>query len=118
MLRFLLKFLLTAVLVYGLSRVVPNVTLTGYTGAAILVLVLGVLNATVKPVLKFLGFPLTVFTLGLFLLVINVVIIKLADWLMDSFAVQGFFSALLFSLGLALVNGVVDLVLGDKQDKD
>lgn len=116
MLKFILKFVLTAILVYGLSQVIPNVTLNGVTGAAILVIVLGVLNAVVKPILKILGFPLTVFTLGLFLLVINVIIIKLADYLMDSFAVKGFVSALLFSLGLSLVNGVVDLVLGDSKD--
>lgn len=111
MLGFILKFILTAVLVYGLSLVLPGVVLTGVGGAAILVIVLGLLNATVKPLLKILGFPITVLTLGLFLLVINVIIVKLADFLMSSFDVHGFLNALLFSLALSVVNAVVDLVV-------
>lgn len=111
MLSFILKFLLTAVLVYGLSRVLPGVALDGVGSAAILVIVLGILNAIVKPVLSFLSLPINILTLGLFSLVINVIIIKLADYLMSSFDVHGFLNALLFSLGLAVVNTVVDAVL-------
>ncbi|GAB3578537.1 phage holin family protein [Hymenobacter daeguensis] len=111
MVGFILKFILTAVLVYGLSKVLPGVSLAGLDSAAILVVVLGILNAIVKPILKILGFPITVLTLGLFLLVINVIIVKLADYLMSSFSVDGFFYALLFSLALSVVNAIVDLVM-------
>jgi putative membrane protein len=111
MLGFILKFILTAVLVYGLSMVLPGVALSGFSSAAILVLVLGILNAVVKPILKILGFPITVLTLGLFLLVINVIIVKLADFLMSSFDVNGLLNALLFSIALSIVNAVVDLVI-------
>ncbi len=111
MLGFILKFILTAVLVYGLSMVLPGVVLSGFGSAAILVLVLGILNAVVKPILKILGFPITVLTLGLFLLVINVIIVKMADYLMSSFDVHGLLNALLFSLALSVVNAVVDLVI-------
>ena len=111
MVGFILKFVLTAVVVYGLSQVLPGVTLSGVGGAAILVVVLGLLNAVVKPILKILGFPITVLTLGLFLLVINVVIVKLADFLMDSFTVTGFINALIFSVALSVVNAVVDMVI-------
>ena len=111
MLSFILKFILTAVLVYGLSKVLPGVVLGGVGSAAILVIVLGLLNAVVKPILQILGFPITVLTLGLFLLVINVIIVKLADFLMTSFNVHGFLNALLFSLALSVVNSVVDLVI-------
>ena len=111
MLSFILKFILTAVLVYGLSTVLPGVVLGGVGSAAILVIVLGLLNAVVKPILKILGFPITVLTLGLFLLVINVIIVKLADFMMTSFDVHGFLNALLFSLALSVVNSVVDLVV-------
>lgn len=111
MLGFILKFILTAVLVYGLSMVLPGVVLAGMGSAAILVIVLGILNAIVKPVLQILGFPITVLTLGLFLLVINVIIVKLADFLMSSFDVHGLLNALLFSLALSVVNAVVDLVM-------
>ncbi|MFD2717372.1 phage holin family protein [Hymenobacter monticola] len=111
MLGFILKFVLTAGLVYGLSMVMPGVALGGFSSALILVLVLGLLNAVVKPILKILGFPITILTLGLFLLVINVIIVKLADFLMDSFDVHGLLNALLFSLALSVVNAVVDLVI-------
>ena len=111
MVGFILKFVLTAVLVYGLSMVLPGVTLSGVGGAAILVLVLGLLNAVVKPILKILGFPITILTLGLFLLVINVIIVKLADFLMTSFDVHGLLNALLFSIALSVVNAVVDMVI-------
>jgi putative membrane protein len=111
MLGFILKFILTAALVYGLSMVLPGVTLGGFGSAAILVVVLGILNAVVKPILKIIGFPITVLTLGLFLLVINVIIVKLADFLMSSFSIEGFLYALLFSLALSVVNAIVDLVV-------
>lgn len=107
----LIKFILTAVLTYGLAQVLPNVHLAGIGSAAILVIVLGLLNATVKPILKIIGFPITVLTLGIFLLVINVIIVKLADLLMTSFSVTGFLSALIFSLALSLVTTVVDMVI-------
>ncbi len=111
MLSFILKFILTAVLVYGLSMVLPGVVLGGVGSAAILVIVLGLLNAVVKPILKILGFPITVLTLGLFLLVINVIIVKMADFLMTSFDVHGFLNALIFSFALSVVNAVVDLII-------
>ena len=111
MLSFILKFVLTAVLVYGLSMVLPGVVLGGVGSAAILVIVLGLLNAVVKPILKILGFPITVLTLGLFLLVINVIIVKMADFLMTSFDVHGFLNALIFSFALSVVNAVVDLII-------
>ncbi len=111
MLSFILKFILSAVLVYGLSLVLPGVTLSGVGGAAILIIVLAVLNAIVKPILQLLGLPITIITLGLFLLVINVIIVKLADYLMSSFDVHGFLNALLFSLALSVVNAVVDMII-------
>jgi putative membrane protein len=111
MVKLLIKFVLTAALTYGLARVLPNVHLTDLSAAAILVIVMGLLNATVKPVLKLIGFPITVLTLGIFLLVINVIIVKLADYLMSSFSVEGFLSALIFSIALSLVTSVVDMIV-------
>ena len=114
MLSFILKFIVTAVLVYGLAQLLPGVELGGIGSAALLLVVLGILNAVVKPILSILSFPITVLTLGLFALVINVIIIWLADKLMNSFDVHGFLNTLLFSLGLAVVNAVVGMVF----DKD
>jgi len=109
--KILIKFILTAVLTYGLAQILPSVRLDGVGSAAILVIVLGLLNATVKPLLKIIGFPITILTLGLFLLVINVIIVKLADFLMSSFSVVGFLNTLIFSLALSLVTAVVDMIM-------
>lgn len=114
MLSFIIKFIITAVLVFGLAQLLPGVQLGGIGSAAILLIVLGILNAVVKPILSILSFPITVLTLGLFALVINVIIIFLADYLMTSFNVQGFLNALLFSIGLAVANAVVGMIF----DKD
>lgn len=114
MLSSIIKFIITAVLVFGLSRVLPGVQLDGVGSAALLVVVLGILNVVVRPILSLLSLPINILTLGLFSLVINVLIIFLADKLMDSFDVHGFLNALLFSLGLAVVNAVVGMIF----DKD
>lgn len=114
MLSFIIKFIITAVLVFGLAQLLPGVQLGGIGSAAILLIVLGILNAVVKPILSILSFPITVLTLGLFALVINVIIIFLADYLMTSFNVHGFLNALLFSIGLAVANAVVGMIF----DKD
>ncbi|TGE24744.1 phage holin family protein [Hymenobacter aquaticus] len=108
---FILKLLLTAIITYVLARFLPGAHLGGFTDAILLVIVLAILNAVLKPILKILGFPITVLTLGLFLLVINAVIVLLADWLLAGFKLDGFLSALIFSVALSLVTSVVDMVI-------
>jgi putative membrane protein len=73
----------------------------------VLALVLAILNAIVKPILIFITLPITVVTLGLFLFVINALIILLADKLLKGFQVNGFWWALLFSLLLSIVTSVL-----------
>ncbi|GAB2969257.1 phage holin family protein [Hymenobacter coalescens] len=108
---FILKFILSAIVAYVLTKVLPGAHLDGFTDALLLVLVLGVLNAIVKPILKFVGFPITILTLGLFLLVINAIIVLLADWILPGFKVDGFLYALIFSIVLTLVTSVVDMIV-------
>ncbi|TGE20186.1 phage holin family protein [Hymenobacter elongatus] len=108
---FLLKLLLSAIITYVLGNYLPGAHLDGFTDALLLVLVLGILNAVLKPILKILGFPITVLTLGLFLLVINAVIVLLADWILPGFKLDGFVAALLFSIVLSLVTSVIDMVM-------
>lgn len=108
---FILKILLTAILTYLLAKFLPGAHLAGFGDAILLILVLALLNAVVKPILQLLGLPITILTLGLFLLVINAVIVLLADFLLSGFKVDGFFAALLFSIVLSLVTTVVDLIV-------
>jgi len=99
----LIKLLLGSIAVIITSYLLPGVTVANFGSALIVAAVLALLNATLKPLLIILTIPVTVVTLGLFLLVINGAIILLADALVPGFLVDGFFWALLFSLIMALL---------------
>jgi len=83
--------------------------------AVIFALVFAFLNAIIKPILVLLTFPITVVTLGLFLFVINALIILLADKLLDGLKVDGFWWALLFSIILSIFTSATEKALGDKE---
>lgn len=83
--------------------------LNKFSTALLVAVVLAFLNTIVKPILTILSLPITFFTLGLFLLVINALIILFADKLVDGFKVDGFWTALWFSLVLALVSSFLNL---------
>ncbi|MCK0122910.1 phage holin family protein [Gelidibacter sp. F2691] len=110
----IIRLLITAVAVVILAKFLPGVEVAGFTSAIILAIVLGLLNLFLKPLLVILTLPITVLTLGLFLLVINACIILLADEFMAGFEVDGFWIALLFSLLLSFLQSVLYSLL----DKD
>ncbi|SDR70932.1 putative membrane protein [Gillisia sp. Hel1_33_143] len=110
--KFILRILLTAVAVILLSQFLPGVSVAGYGTAIIVAIVLALLNLIVKPILVLFTLPVTIITLGLFLLVINAVIILLADGFITGFAVDGFWVALIFSLLLSLFQSVLYSLLG------
>ncbi|MBK5209665.1 MAG: phage holin family protein [Flavobacteriaceae bacterium] len=103
----ILKILLSAVAVLVIARFLPGVSIENYTSAIIVAVVLGILRVTVKPILIILTLPVTILTLGLFLLVINALIIMLADNLIDGFYVSGFWIALIFSLILSIFQSIL-----------
>ncbi len=113
--KFFIKLLLNAVAIVILAKVLNDVVVGGYTSAIIVAAVLALLNAIVKPILIILTFPITIVTLGLFLLVINASIILLADKFIDGFAVSGFWVALLFSILLSILQSFLYSIL--KEDK-
>ncbi len=84
------------------------VYLSGFGTAILVAIVLALLNITIKPLLIFFTIPATIFTLGLFLFVINAVVILMVDNLISGFAVNGFWWALLFSLVLSFVNSLLN----------
>lgn len=89
-----------------------------FTTAFLVAVVLAFLNTIVKPILTILSLPITFFTLGLFLLVINALIILFADKLVDGFKVDGFWTALWFSLVLSLVSGFLEMLSGSKKKEE
>lgn len=110
--KFILRILLTAVAVILLAKFLPGVSIASYGTAIIVALVLAILNLIVKPILVLLTLPVTIVTLGLFLLVINAVIILLADGFIPGFGVDGFWVALIFSLLLSLFQSILYSLLG------
>ena len=115
--KLIFKILLTAIAVVVIANFLPGVQIASYTSAIVVAIVLGILRVTVKPVLIFLTLPATIVTLGLFLLVINAIIILLADYFVGGFAVAGFWVALLFSLLLSLFQSVLYSFLKEKKEK-
>lgn len=115
--NFLLKVLITGLMAYLLQRyVLPGVHIVDMKTAALFALVLALLNAIVKPILVILTIPVTVFTLGLFLLVINALMIMLAAYFFKGVEVDGFWWALLFSILLSLGSSILySLVGGGKE---
>jgi putative membrane protein len=107
---FILKLLLSAVAVYIADYLIDGVSISSLTTTLIVAIVLGLLNAIVKPILVILTIPVTILTLGLFLLVINVIIVYIAAALVPGFAVDGFISALLFSIVVSLVTWLLDSI--------
>ena len=111
---FIINLLVSALVVFGLANILPGVSVKGYGSAVIVAIVIGLLNAIVKPVLKFISIPVTILTLGLFSFVMTAIIILLASAIMgDSFHVDGFWYALLFGVVLAIVNSLVGGMMGD-----
>lgn len=116
--KFLTNLLITAVAVYILSKLLhPHVIVNSFSTALIFALVLAFLNAIVKPVIIILTLPITLVTLGLFLLVINVLVILLADHFVSGINIDGFLWALIFGFLLAVISSVLQNLLLPKDSK-
>lgn len=109
MLSFFAHLILSAGLLLLMAHLVRGVQIEGWGSALIGAIVLGFVNAVVRPVMVMLTFPLTVITLGLFLWVINALMLWLMAALVPGVRVQGFVPALMGSLVLTLLNLAVDL---------
>lgn len=103
--------LVASMIAVGVSAyLLPGVEVSGAGAAFLAVVVLSLLNAVVKPVLLILTLPINFLTLGLFTFVINALVILLASALVPGFRVDGFVSALLFSIVLSVVNSIVGMI--------
>ncbi len=118
MIRFLLKTMVTAVAVLIASYVLSGVSVDSTLTAVLVAIVLGLLNSFIKPILIILTIPITIFTLGLFLLVINILIVKWASDIVTGFRVDGWFWALLFSLIVSFVTSVLDGLIKTQKENN
>ncbi|MDJ1501857.1 phage holin family protein [Xanthocytophaga agilis] len=109
----LIRLIVATLAVIISSWLLPGVHVNGIATAIIVAIVLGFLNAFLKPVLTFLTIPITIITLGLFLLVINVIIVYITDALITGFRVDGFLWALIFSFVVSIVGAILSSLFDD-----
>jgi putative membrane protein len=109
--KLLLKWLLLSAALMLVSQWDTGVVVNNYTSAMITAVVLGLLNAFVRPLLILLTLPVTLLTMGLFLFVINALTFQMASYLLDGFQVAGFWAALLGSVLYSLWGLVIEVAL-------
>jgi putative membrane protein len=97
------NWFLSALSLFIVSRIVPGIFVENFGSALIAVVVIGLVNALIKPILLLLTLPLTIMTLGLFALVINALMLMLAGSVLPGFRVEGFVAALIGSILLSLI---------------
>lgn len=108
MLGFIVQAVVTAIGLWASARIVPGVDFTSTGSLIAAAVILGVVNAFVRPVMVLLTLPLTIVTFGLFLLVVNAAMIGLTAMLLGGFVVNGFWAG----IGAAIVTGVVSWIAG------
>ncbi len=108
--KLLITWLLSAVTLLISTKFVAGAKINGFLGALWVAIILGLLNALVKPVLEFFSAPLIFLTLGLFSFVVSAAVIYLAASLTNSFEIQDFWTAIKLAVVLTILNWIVDLI--------
>ncbi|MBF0516165.1 MAG: phage holin family protein [Nitrospirae bacterium] len=111
MTHLLVSWLIMTISVLVAAYVLPGVKVGSFGSALVAALAIGILNALLRPVLIILTLPLTIVTLGLFLLVINAVIVMIVGSIVKGFEVRGFFTAILFSIILTVAHWILRAVI-------
>ena len=121
MVAFLVRWAILSVAVWVAAKMVDGIHLEGWESTVLVALILGLLNALVKPVLFFLSLPVTVVTLGLFLIVLNAIMLWLTDWIADQFddllfEVEDFWwDAILGAIIISIVSWVLGLFVNPEK---
>lgn len=106
--NFLIRILVVAAISFALANILGGVQVNDFWTALIFAIVLALLNMFIRPLLIIFTLPVTFFTLGLFLFVINALVVMLADKLVNGFNIDNFWWALLFSLILSIITSAID----------
>jgi len=112
MMGFMFRLLITALGLWAAATIVPGVRIDGWGNLLVAALLLGIVNAVIRPVILILTLPLTVLTLGLFILVVNGISVAVVAWLMPGFALSGLGSAILASIVVGLTSWVGSAFVG------
>jgi putative membrane protein len=111
MVSFIVTILVTALSLLILSRINIGLEIENIGTALIAALVLGLLNATLRPILGFLAFPITFLTLGLFSIVLNAIVLYLAAAMVKGFQIRNFLAAIIAAILLGILNGIILWIL-------
>jgi putative membrane protein len=111
----IVALLVTVLAVVVGAYILPGVKVDGLMTAIVVAVILAVVNAFIKPLVVLLTLPITILTLGLFMLVINVLMLWLVDYLVPGFTIDGFWWAVLFSVVLSAVNSVFSSLAYSKE---
>lgn len=111
----LLRWLINTVTLFVIVQIVPGFHARDWITLAVAALVLGLLNAIVKPILFILTLPLTIVTLGLFLIVLNAVMLEITDWLVAGFRIDSFLSACIGAIVLGLISLITSHIGREKR---
>ena|SRR5215469_17260012 len=106
--RFIIRILFIAVVSYGLAHILRGIHIDSFWTAIVFAVILAILNIFVKPLIILLTLPVTILTLGLFLFVINAIVVLLASRFVNGISIASFGWALLFSLLLSVVTSILD----------
>ena len=104
-------WLIRALIIFVAANIVPGFHLDGYTTALVLVVILGILNVIVKPILLLFTLPINLLTLGLFSFVINAVILILASKIVSGVQIESFLTAIIAAVMIGFLSSVVDTIL-------
>jgi len=123
MFRFLIRLVVNAVAIWAAVQLVPGLNYEGSTASLLLVaLVFGIVNALVRPLLLLLTCPFIILTLGLFVLVVNTIMLSLTVWLSSVFDLgltsTGFWTTFLGALVVSIISSVINLIIKDNNEDD
>ena len=116
--RFLVRLVLNGLAIIIAAWLLPGIHITSTLSALLAGVILGFVNAIVRPVLFFLTLPLTLLTLGLFIFVLNAICFALTAWLVPGFSVDGFFSALVGALLVSIVSWILNGLVVGRRERD
>ena len=109
-----IRFVVTGVAVLLATEIVPGIRLESFTAGLAAVIVFALLNAVVRPVLYLLSLPFIIVTLGLFMVIINALLLQFVAWLVKGFVVEGFWPSVWGALLISVVSTVMNLLVSDR----
>jgi putative membrane protein len=118
MMSLIIRWALNTFALFLVATVVPHFSYTSWVSLAIAAAVLGLLNAIVRPILLLLTLPITVVTLGLFLIVLNAIMLELTDFFVPGFEIDGFGWAIVGAIVLSLISLVTDRIGSGEDERE